>query len=144
MTYTHTVNAADHPVKSVTIFKSSTAEVIRTFALDFKVCLLQLDLYLVARLTPLQPGENRVEIKGLSSVIDTESARVSGLEDSLRLFDVVCTVKPPAYLDPDDIEEVIRHLEKEKQTLLSEKRSVRHPYATIQVLTRNAAQGAPA
>jgi hypothetical protein len=76
-------------------------------------------------MTSLQQGENRVEIKGLSSVIDTESARVSGLEDSLRLFDVVCTIKPPAYLGPDDIEEVVRRLEKEKQTLLSEKRCVR-------------------
>jgi hypothetical protein len=47
MTYTHIVNAADHPVKSVTIFKSSTAEVIRTFALDFKVCLSQPNLCIV-------------------------------------------------------------------------------------------------
>lgn len=36
-TYTHTIRAEDHPIKSVTIFKSYTAEVVRTFSIDLQV-----------------------------------------------------------------------------------------------------------
>lgn len=35
--YSHKLKAEEHPVKSVTIFKSSTAEVVRTFTVDLQV-----------------------------------------------------------------------------------------------------------
>ncbi|KAF9483179.1 hypothetical protein BDN70DRAFT_800234 [Pholiota conissans] len=60
--------ASEHPIKSVTITRSSEAEVVRTFALDLK------------------KGQNKVEIQGLPSAI--ESTRPSGL-DSARLDDFV-------------------------------------------------------
>lgn len=37
-----------------------------------------------------QKGQNKIEIRGLSSSIDTQTIRVSGLGDA-RLFDVTCT-----------------------------------------------------
>ena len=69
-----------------------------------------------------QAGENRIEVKGLSSHIDTESARVSGLGDDVRLFDVVCTVKAPLYPNADDPSEVGRRLVLQRQELKTEKR----------------------
>lgn len=98
------VNANEHPIKSVTIFKSGKAEIVRTFSLS------------------LQAGQNRIEISGLSSSIDTESARVSGLGDA-RLFDVVCTVdrkiRRVALGNPD--EEAVRILETKQEQLRREK-----------------------
>ncbi|TFK61460.1 hypothetical protein BDN72DRAFT_965157 [Pluteus cervinus] len=69
------IAAADHPIKSVTIFKSAKGEIVRTFDLDLKA------------------GQNKIEISGLSSSINTDSVRVSGLGDA-RLFDVVCSLSP--------------------------------------------------
>ncbi|PPQ84015.1 hypothetical protein CVT25_000561 [Psilocybe cyanescens] len=72
MTSTFTIEASEHAIKSVTVFKSSKAEVVRSFSLDLK------------------KGQNKIEIRGLSSFIDTQTIRVSGLGDA-RLFDVTCT-----------------------------------------------------
>lgn len=49
----------------------------------------------MANLCVTQSGSNLIEIKGLSSSIDTESFRVSGL-GSVRLADVVCVVDSSA------------------------------------------------
>ncbi|KAF5391620.1 hypothetical protein D9757_002404 [Collybiopsis confluens] len=67
--------APEHRVKSVTIFKSTNlAEVVRTFDLELK------------------PGSTKISITGLSSVLDPESVRVTGLgTGALRLHDVICT-----------------------------------------------------
>ncbi|PBK67849.1 hypothetical protein ARMSODRAFT_937831 [Armillaria solidipes] len=101
--------AYDFPVKSATIYKSSKAEVVRTFPLELKV------------------GQNTVEIRGLPSTIDTHSVRVSGLGDA-RLFDVVCKFgnnKSTAYA-PDSLAETIRILKAKKSVLESEKRVREH------------------
>lgn len=77
------LKASENQVKSVTIFKSSKAEVTRSFTLQ------------------LSQGQTKVEIQGLSSSIDTHSVRVSGLGDA-RLHDVVCTVEQESEKQPFD------------------------------------------
>ncbi|EIN04009.1 hypothetical protein PUNSTDRAFT_108850 [Punctularia strigosozonata HHB-11173 SS5] len=103
------LNAADHPIKSVTIFKTSKAEVVRTFKLDLKV------------------GQNRVEVTGLPSCMDTDSVRVTGLGDA-RLFDVICTITPSATRVslPHSPAEQIRRLEAKRKTLESMKHVREH------------------
>ncbi|KAI0750045.1 hypothetical protein C8Q80DRAFT_1269826 [Daedaleopsis nitida] len=75
-TTTVTLKAPDHPIKSVIIFQSSTAELTRSFTVD------------------LQAGRNILEISGLSSNVDTESPRIHGLGADARVFDISCTVRP--------------------------------------------------
>ncbi|KAI0065022.1 hypothetical protein BV25DRAFT_1799628 [Artomyces pyxidatus] len=70
------IDASEHPLRSVTVFKSSKAEVVRVFAVA------------------LEKGQNKVEIRNLPGTIDTDSARVAGLGDA-QLFDVVCAVDGP-------------------------------------------------
>jgi hypothetical protein len=40
MTHTHALYASEHPIKSVTIFKSRRAEVVRTFNVELNVRVL--------------------------------------------------------------------------------------------------------
>jgi hypothetical protein len=63
----------------------------------------------------------------LSSHIDTESVRVSGLGQA-RLFDVVCTIekKQDADLSSDSSSEVIRRLGVKKMAFENEKRVLGH------------------
>ena len=64
-----------------------------------------------------------MEIRGLSSFIDTHSVRVSGLGSAARLLDVACTIatsKSASYL-PDSSTEVIRKLRVRKNTLERER-----------------------
>jgi hypothetical protein len=64
-----------------------------------------------------------VEIRDLSSFIDTHSVRVSGLGSAARLLDVACTIatsKSASYL-PDSSTEVIRNLRVQKNTLERER-----------------------
>ena len=74
-----------------------------------------------------QNGQNKIQISDLSSNIDTESVRVSGLGQA-RLFDVVCTIekKQGADLSSDSSSEIIRQLNVEKLRLESEKRVMEH------------------
>ncbi|KIJ96516.1 hypothetical protein K443DRAFT_682305 [Laccaria amethystina LaAM-08-1] len=105
MASTFTISASDHPIKSVTVFKSSKAEVVRSFDIS------------------LNKGRNNVEIRDLSSFIDTHSVRVSGLGSAARLLDVACTIatsKSASYL-PDSSTEVIRNLRVQKNTLERER-----------------------
>jgi len=75
-----------------------------------------------------QTGQNKIQISELSSAIDTESVRVSGLGSEARLFDVVCKVeeKHGADLSHDSSSEVIRLLNVKKQSLMSQKRVLDH------------------
>ncbi|GBE90100.1 hypothetical protein SCP_1801240 [Sparassis crispa] len=98
------VNVSQHPVKSVTVFQSSTAEVGRIFSLD------------------LTAGQNTVEITGLPSCIDTESVRVTGLGSGARLFDVVSTIKKSASFGDADASDSIRELKRKKKSLEDERR----------------------
>ncbi|KAF8151051.1 hypothetical protein B0H34DRAFT_731171 [Crassisporium funariophilum] len=97
MSYSCTIQAPEHTIKSVTVFKSSKAEVVRTFTLDLK------------------KGQNKIEIRALPSTIDTHSVRVSGLGEA-RLFGVVCTIannRAASYI-PGSTNELIRVLNLKK------------------------------
>ncbi|KAF9550044.1 hypothetical protein CPC08DRAFT_768987 [Agrocybe pediades] len=98
--------ASEHNIKSVTVFKSSRAEIVRTFPVQ------------------LEKGQNKVKIEGLSSSIDTHSIRVSGLGNA-RLFDVVCTLeksnKDSTTFTTDGASEVVRALTVKKKALESER-----------------------
>ena len=57
--------AAEHPIKSVTIFQSSTAEITREFSASIKVCLVHLNVYLSA-VRPLVDGGREAETSSRS------------------------------------------------------------------------------
>ncbi|KAF9459031.1 hypothetical protein BDZ94DRAFT_1239542 [Collybia nuda] len=105
MTSPLTFSAPDHPIKSVTVFKSYKAEVVRTFTVD------------------LSAGQKKVIIKDLPSTIDTQTVRVSGVGGA-HLLDVVCTIAndKDALYAPESSLEIIRHLSLKKQDLENEKR----------------------
>ncbi|EJF59169.1 hypothetical protein BD309DRAFT_953032 [Dichomitus squalens] len=69
---TISLDASEHPVKSVTIFQSSTAELKRTFTIDLKA------------------GSNVVKISNISSHVDRESPRIHGLGTDARVVDISC------------------------------------------------------
>ncbi|EIM92171.1 uncharacterized protein STEHIDRAFT_46411 [Stereum hirsutum FP-91666 SS1] len=104
------LDAPQHPLTAVTIFKSSKAEIVRSFKQTF------------------QEGQNKVEIFNLPGSIDTESARINitGLSD-LQLFDVVCT-KPKSYISGVTASastfESIRILEAKKSALVAERDTI--------------------
>ncbi|TFK61692.1 hypothetical protein BDN72DRAFT_863410 [Pluteus cervinus] len=98
------VAAADHPIKSVTVFKSEKGEVVRTFNLDLKA------------------GQNKIEITGLPSTINTDSVRVSGLGDT-HLFDVVCHTVAPVQTDSETAQDGTKSL-KERQISLQNAKAV--------------------
>ncbi|KAM5544764.1 hypothetical protein V8D89_001662, partial [Ganoderma adspersum] len=66
------LNADEHPVKAVTIFQSSTAQLTRTLVVDLK------------------GGSNSLEITGIPSHVDKESPRIHGLGTDVRVFDISC------------------------------------------------------
>ncbi|KDQ59010.1 hypothetical protein JAAARDRAFT_128083 [Jaapia argillacea MUCL 33604] len=121
MDHTMKLQASEHPIKSVTVFKSSKAEVVRTFVHD------------------LEAGQNKIEIVGLPSCIDTESARVSGLGDA-RLFDVVCVIADKPASSYDGSSEAIRILEAKKAYLIKEK-LVREQEAEVMLTYGKSLQG---
>ncbi|KAH9902414.1 hypothetical protein C8Q73DRAFT_777736 [Cubamyces lactineus] len=84
------LRASSIPVKSATIFQSSTAELTRRVTIELK------------------SGRNALEISGLSSKVDTESPRLSGAPGCVRVLDVVCKRKPR---DAPDIPEDERSAE---------------------------------
>ncbi|EPQ59620.1 hypothetical protein GLOTRDRAFT_136449 [Gloeophyllum trabeum ATCC 11539] len=117
------IKAHDHPIESVTLFKSTgqptslntasqKAEVTRTFAVD------------------IQAGQTEIVITGLSGHIDTRSVRVSGLGEDASLFDVVCTVSKDSKPDESDGPERVRVLKAQKSILEGEK-SVREREAEL-------------
>ncbi|KXN86795.1 Protein F37C4.5 [Leucoagaricus sp. SymC.cos] len=97
--------AAEHPVKSVVILKSSKAEVVRIFNIA------------------LQTGQNKLVISRLPSTIDTRSVRIAGLNftgsNQAFLSDVVCSASEAA---EDASKPLIHALEVQKNTLTHEKR----------------------
>ncbi|KAH9059614.1 hypothetical protein EDB87DRAFT_1735645 [Lactarius vividus] len=97
------INADSYPIKSVTVFKSNKAEVVRIFDLS------------------LQPGHSKIQISHLPGSIDTDSARVSGLGDA-QLSDVVCSVgRRIDEIDPLSTSEVVRKLQAKKSTLIQDR-----------------------
>ncbi|KAI0323765.1 hypothetical protein GY45DRAFT_1376087 [Cubamyces sp. BRFM 1775] len=106
---TISLRASSIPVKSATIFQSSTAELTRSVSLELK------------------SGRNVLDITGLSSNIDTESPRLIGAPHGVRVLDVVCKRKPRNALDAADDERAaeIKALQAQREALLAEQR-VRH------------------
>lgn len=95
-----TLDANEHPIKSVTVFKSNKAEVVRTFKVS------------------LEGGQTKIQIRHLPDSIDTESVRVTGLGDA-QLFDVVCSVGSCVdEIDPASTAEAVRKLNAQKDVLV--------------------------
>ncbi|KAH9985664.1 hypothetical protein BJV74DRAFT_797022 [Russula compacta] len=75
MASTIRLDANEHPIKSVTVFQSNKAEVVRIFKVS------------------LEEGQSKIQIRHLPGSIVTESARVTGLGNAqAQLFDVVCSI----------------------------------------------------
>ena len=88
--------AEDLPIKSVTVFRPSGAQIIRLLKANLKVrCRLAALFSNIALSADLitfhraQAGNNLLEISGLSSTTDAESLRVTGLGNA-RLLVLVC------------------------------------------------------
>ncbi|KAN0111824.1 protein of unknown function (DUF4139) domain containing protein [Russula decolorans] len=97
-----TLDANEHPIKSVSIFKSNKAEVVRTFSVS------------------LEGGQTKIRIRHLPDSIDTESARVTGLGDA-QLFDVVCSVGSCIEeVDVASTAEAVRKLNARKDVLVKD------------------------
>ncbi|KAF8872571.1 hypothetical protein BD779DRAFT_1709096 [Infundibulicybe gibba] len=113
----------------VTVFGSSKAEVVRVFnSFPLQVMSLKHVQFNPAHAILLtQQGRNKIEIKGLSSSIDPQSIRVSGLGHGC-LLDVACTVEAfkSGHYAPGTNAEKLRALEVEKDALESEKRVREH------------------
>jgi len=135
MTSNITLRAADHLIKSVTVFKSSKAEIVRTFRVDLEVRMYGIVTRALSYtyFFKLQQGQNKVHIQGLPSTLDTHSVRVSGLGDA-RLFDTVSTVKSEdaETYAPDSSSDVIRAL-KVKILALEAEKSVREQESQLLV-----------
>lgn len=113
MTSTIKLNADNYPIKSVTVFKSNNAEVVRVFDVS------------------LQPGQSKIQISHLPGSIDTESARVSGVEDA-QLSDVVCSVGCGIEeIGPLSTSEVIRKLKVKKDALIKDRDALDDIYKTM-------------
>ncbi|KAH9962262.1 hypothetical protein BC827DRAFT_1199964 [Russula dissimulans] len=96
------LDANEHPIKSVTIFKSNKAEVVRIFKVS------------------LEEGQSKIQIRHLPSSIDTDSARVTGLGDA-QLFDVVCSIGSVVEeVDTASTAEVVRKLQAKKDVLVKD------------------------
>ncbi|TFY63210.1 hypothetical protein EVG20_g6412 [Dentipellis fragilis] len=94
---------AQNRLKSVTVFSSQKAEVVRVVSLS------------------VEKGQNKIDICGLSGSIDTESARVTGLGD-VKVFDVVCSIGHHSQdFSSESTSEVIRALKAKKASLVSQK-----------------------
>ncbi|KAI0323509.1 hypothetical protein GY45DRAFT_1332481 [Cubamyces sp. BRFM 1775] len=98
------LRASSIPVRSATIFQSSTAELTRCVTIELK------------------NGRNMLEISGLSSKVDTESPRFSGAPGGVRILDVVCRRKPrDAPETPEDERSAeIRRLKAQRRALQEE------------------------
>ena len=81
----------EHSIQSVTIFQSSTAEIIRSFRTNLRVSprprFLNINL-----MHCLKSGINKVDIVNLSSSIDKESPRIHYGGTEARLFALSCDV----------------------------------------------------
>lgn len=80
--------AEELPIKSVTVFRPSGAQIVRVLKANLKVRRDPKSAEPVV-LIATQAGNNLLEITGLSSTTDTESLRVTGLGNA-RLLVLVC------------------------------------------------------
>lgn len=111
------------PVDTVTVYRPSGAQIIRKLDLELKVS-QEYRLLIALRLILYdQAGYNVIEITDLSSDIDLESFRVSGL-GTARLLVVTCFLDPrPDITTSDPIRTLraqVRELKDEKDALEAE------------------------
>ncbi|RPD54842.1 hypothetical protein L226DRAFT_616499 [Lentinus tigrinus ALCF2SS1-7] len=122
------LNAAAYPIKAVTIFQSSSAELTRTITVD------------------LTSGRNVLEITGISSRVDTESPRIHGLGQDARVFDISCDTNlanapgPRTRKDTETLKEVTSKI----QALELERDVRRTEYDTLDDAVKSMANGKPA
>ncbi|RPD54841.1 hypothetical protein L226DRAFT_539362 [Lentinus tigrinus ALCF2SS1-7] len=102
------LEAANHPVKSVVIFQSSTAEVTRGFKVK------------------LQGGRNVIQVSGLSSNIDQASPRIHA--EGASVFDLCCDVTRPSLVGLNAKEE---ELHAKKEELVAERKIQREEYDSL-------------
>ena len=124
MTSTIKLNADNYPIKSVTVFKSNKAEVVRVFDVSLQVSdplTLDAERQTLSLVNYPQPGQSKIQISHLPGSIDTDSARVTGLGDA-QLSDVVCSVgRGIEEIDPQSTSEVIRKLRVKKDALVKDR-----------------------
>ncbi|KXN84377.1 hypothetical protein AN958_12684 [Leucoagaricus sp. SymC.cos] len=119
--------APEHPITSVTVLKSSKAEVSRTFEISLKYVPITGDGFLTVSdaYFMLQEGRNKVILTKLPTTIDEQPAQISLLNldgtpsESTHLSDTVCSVADNSRDDPARI--ILRSLEIQKSGLQSEK-----------------------
>ncbi|KAM5544783.1 hypothetical protein V8D89_001681 [Ganoderma adspersum] len=81
---TISLNAPDHPIKAVTVFQSSAAQLTRTFSVDLKAS---------TRTRRDRGGSNVLEIARIPNHIDKESPRIYGLGTDARVSDILCSTR---------------------------------------------------
>ncbi|RPD54804.1 hypothetical protein L226DRAFT_616532 [Lentinus tigrinus ALCF2SS1-7] len=116
------LDASDHPVKSVTIYQSSTAEVTRTFSVS------------------LQSGRNIIEVSGLSKAIDADSPRIHGLPENVSVLDICCDVRSGRSAGLNSRSEMIEKLRSKKKELSTEKSMYREEYEALEGSIRSPLQ----
>ncbi|KAI0788235.1 hypothetical protein C8Q74DRAFT_1195353 [Fomes fomentarius] len=125
-TYNLSLKASEHPVKSVTIFQSSTAESTRTFVVDLRL------------------GRNTVEISGISSLVDRESPRIHGLGQHARVFDISCSLRtPPNNRDSKNLE-AIKNASTKRNALKLERDLRQEEYDMLNEAGKSLSNQAPA
>ncbi|KAI0287205.1 hypothetical protein BC826DRAFT_917531 [Russula brevipes] len=113
------LDANEHSIKSVTVFKSKKAEVVRTFKVS------------------LEGGQSKIRIRHLPDSIDTESARVSGLGDA-QLFDVVCSIGSGIKeIDTASTTELVRKLHAQKDVLVRDLETIDDVSETIATYSKS-------
>ncbi|RPD69923.1 hypothetical protein L226DRAFT_515152 [Lentinus tigrinus ALCF2SS1-7] len=116
------LDASDHPVKSVTIYQSSAAEVTRTFTVS------------------LQSGRNIIEVSGLSNAIDADSPRIHGLPENVSVLDICCDVRSGRSAGINARSEMIEKLRSQKRELSTEKSMHREEYEALEGSIRSPLQ----
>nr|GAT43452.1 predicted protein [Mycena chlorophos] len=82
------------PIKAVTVYKSSRAEVVRVFRIELQVHTSPPSLIpriCIVILTVSKSGTTNIQINELPTCVDTQSVRVSGLGAEAKLLNVACT-----------------------------------------------------
>ncbi|KAI0687754.1 hypothetical protein C8T65DRAFT_619921 [Cerioporus squamosus] len=122
------IKAADYPVKAVTIFQSSTAELTRTITVD------------------LTSGRNVLEITGISSRVDKESPRIHGLGADARVFDISCDTNLTSAPGPRIRKnaEALKNLDGQIKALKLERDVRRKEYDMLDEAVKSLAHGKPA
>ncbi|OBZ72485.1 hypothetical protein A0H81_07410 [Grifola frondosa] len=111
------LNVSKNSAKSITIFQSSTTEVVRVFLFD------------------VVAGQNKITINGLSNSTDKESARISVVPGDARLLDLVCSIDQSVLRD-NSTSDVNRLLALQKNALEDEHKSRQQELSVLEEYAR--------